>query len=282
MTFEVVPTLDRAEWLAARRAGIGASDIAGIMGLSPYTTPFQVWADKVYELPEDHDDDEAMLWGNLLEGLILDEWGRRNWPVEDRRLLLRSTETPYFMATPDGLTDNGTQGAVVEAKVTSDWSWAEPPQHYVLQVQWQLIVTGYRVGYLTALHAARRLATYEIEADPDAQAEMIATAHDFWKLVEANEPPPIDAEDNAVMASLWPTSTERATEIAPETAKDLFMARNARDDGKRRYEAVVASVKALMQDADTAVVDQTVVATWKADARGVRKFLVKGDGLDDD
>lgn len=37
---------DRAEWLEWRRNGIGATDVAGILGVSPWASPWSVWADK--------------------------------------------------------------------------------------------------------------------------------------------------------------------------------------------------------------------------------------------
>ena len=56
---------DRAEWLAWRRSGIGASDVAGILGISPWASPFTVWADKLGLLPdEDLDDDDPREFGN--------------------------------------------------------------------------------------------------------------------------------------------------------------------------------------------------------------------------
>lgn len=276
MSYEVVPTQDRASWLAARRQGIGASDIAGIMGLSPWTTPFQVWASKVYDIPEDTDD-EAMHWGQVLESVILDEWGKDNYPVVDRGLLIRSTEHPHFMATPDGLTDTGRAGAVVEAKNSTDWRWSEVPTHYRLQVQWQLVVTGYPLGYLIVLHGGRQLSTYEIEADPDLQAEMIEAANDFWKLVEADEAPPVEADDYTIMSSLWPREIIQAVEVPADAALELYAAKEARDTGKSRYEAAAAAVKYIMGDAGEAVVDQQVIATWKGEPR---RFVVKGEGLE--
>lgn len=277
MSYEVVPFTDRADWLAKRRQGVGASDIAGIMGVSPYTTPFQVWASKVHDIPE-VTDDEAMHWGQALESVILDEWGKTNWPVVDRGLLLRSTERPHFMATPDGLLDNGDHGAVAEAKNSTDWRWTEIPLHYRLQVQWQLVVTGYPRGYLIVLHGGRHLETYEIEADPDWQAEMIAAANDFWKLVEANEAPPVEADDYTIMQSLWPRYTESPVEIPWDLAAELYDAKDDRDEGKDRYEKAAAAVKEIMRDdADTAIVDQQIVATWKGEPR---RFVVKGEGLE--
>ena len=39
-------TNERAEWLKARRGGIGGSDVAACLGLNPWRTPVQVWEDK--------------------------------------------------------------------------------------------------------------------------------------------------------------------------------------------------------------------------------------------
>ncbi len=40
------------EWLELRRQGLGASDMAAVMGVSPYKTPYQLWAEKTGATPE--------------------------------------------------------------------------------------------------------------------------------------------------------------------------------------------------------------------------------------
>ena len=42
---------DREKWLKARRSGLGASEVAAILGLSPWSTPYKVWKDKVSSEP---------------------------------------------------------------------------------------------------------------------------------------------------------------------------------------------------------------------------------------
>ncbi len=280
MSFETIETADRTEWLKARRAGVGASDIAAIMGISPWSTPFQVWASKVAEIPED-EGNEAMRWGHILENVILDEWGVENRLVFDRDQLIRSIDVPIMMATLDGLTmtADGFE-AVAEAKNRAEWSWDSIPEHYYAQVQWQLAVTGYQIGYLIVLFAGRHLETFEIEADNDYQTRQILAASEFWKLVEANEPPPTDGADNPLMASLWPYHTEQAVEVGADAAVELYEARSAAKKAEDRKEAATAVIKATLVKADTAVVGQQVVATWRNNGKG-RRFLVKGDALDE-
>jgi putative phage-type endonuclease len=267
---------NRQLWLKLRRDGIGASDVSGIMGVSPWTTPFQVWASKVYDLPEEAPS-EAMEWGRLLETTILNEWVKSN----EKTLLfqgamVRNKERSYVMATPDAIIPD----AVVEVKNSRDWSWDEVPAHYAMQVQWQLIATGYDLGYLVVLHGGRRMETYEIHADADLQIEMVEAAEGFWQMVENEEAPEVVAEDNGYLASLWPTNTEETVEVAAGVASDLYLAREAFKTAETRKNAAEATVKGLLGEADTAVVDQQVIATWKTSGKS-RRFLVKGNQLND-
>lgn len=48
----------RDEFLHRRRAGIGGSDIAAILGLSKYKTAYDVWLDKRGEAPAEDESDK--------------------------------------------------------------------------------------------------------------------------------------------------------------------------------------------------------------------------------
>ena len=48
-------TASEADWLTARRQGITASEIAIVMGLSPYSSPFALYHRKTGDLPEQPD-----------------------------------------------------------------------------------------------------------------------------------------------------------------------------------------------------------------------------------
>lgn len=37
---------NRAEWLDGRKKGMGGSDVAAALGLSPWRTPVELWQDK--------------------------------------------------------------------------------------------------------------------------------------------------------------------------------------------------------------------------------------------
>lgn len=62
-------------WLAERRTGIGGSDVAAILGLNEWTSPYTVWADKLGLLPE-REDSEAMRQGRDLEHYVAERFSK--------------------------------------------------------------------------------------------------------------------------------------------------------------------------------------------------------------
>ena len=56
--------LSREDWLQVRQQGIGSSDAAAAVGLSPYKSPLQLWAEKTgqarFPEPDPKDDRHPM------------------------------------------------------------------------------------------------------------------------------------------------------------------------------------------------------------------------------
>jgi putative phage-type endonuclease len=143
---------DRDTWLAARRQGIGSSDVAAIVGASTYSTPLHVWHDKRGELP-DREPSEPMLWGSLLEDTVAREWARRCRSVIHRVGLVANVDQPWQLATLDRRVlecplNRDREACALEVKCRSAFTsarWhADVPDDVLAQVIWQMIVTGYR------------------------------------------------------------------------------------------------------------------------------------------
>src|SRR5258707_14941499 len=99
-------TAPEAEWLEARRRGITASEIAVVMGLSSYSSPFALYHQKTGMLPG-QDDSMAMALGRHLESFVVELFRERHPDLivgnRDGRYLFAHPERPWQMATPDGL-----------------------------------------------------------------------------------------------------------------------------------------------------------------------------------
>ncbi len=75
-------SLDRNQWLAVRKRGIGSSDAAAAVGLNPYKSQLELWMEKTgrdADLPKiDLDDDSTpTYWGSLLEHIVAAQYTRR-------------------------------------------------------------------------------------------------------------------------------------------------------------------------------------------------------------
>jgi len=83
--FEFVKAEQRSpEWFALRKDGITATDAAVIAGLSPYKTPYQLWAEKRGEYTPDAPGAAAV------RGILLENTVAEFYEMETGRELRRS------------------------------------------------------------------------------------------------------------------------------------------------------------------------------------------------
>lgn len=152
-----------AEWLEARFNGIGASESAVVMGLSPFMTVDELFDIKTRKVkPQDISQKDCIIYGNKAEPLIR-EFVKMDFPhyeIEHHEYdILRHNRFPFISATLDGEildTRNGKKG-VLEVKSGSyrrnsdleKW-YNQVPIYYYTQVCQQLAVTGWDFGLVAA------------------------------------------------------------------------------------------------------------------------------------
>ena len=89
------------EWLKIRKSSIGGSDAGAILGLSPYKSAFDVYADKV-DISSDKPDNEAMRQGRDLEEYVAqrftEQTGKR---VRRENSIIHNSDYPYSLANID-------------------------------------------------------------------------------------------------------------------------------------------------------------------------------------
>jgi putative phage-type endonuclease len=180
------------QWLEERRKGIGASDCAAVLGLSPWRSPYQVYLEKRGEVKDWNGNAQAE-WGLLMEPVLRqfysDATGRA---VRLPDKILYAKERPYMLASLDGFTDDE---RIVEIKTArSSKGWGEPgtsevPDHYAIQVHHQMIVTGFEVADVVVSIGGGSPEIYEVPADKEIQEMIIEACAKFWEKVVAGNPP---------------------------------------------------------------------------------------------
>lgn len=267
-------TLDRDEWLEARRKGIGGSDAAAILGLDPWRTPLAVYLDKRGELPDD--DSEAAEWGRRLEAFVADgAVDRINHdraaaglpPVKARRrhAILQHPDHPFMLASLDREIVGHERGpGVMEVKTTGYWAarqWdhgSDPdlPEQWHVQHQHYLAVTGRTHGWLAVLVAGQRLLVEQVERDDELIGALVEVEAAFWRRVQAGEPPPASARDDDVTKTAYARATPGRSVVLPAEARDLIeqrqAARAAESAAADRRKEAEARLRQLIGDAEVA------------------------------
>lgn len=198
----VIESDDEAEWLKARCSGIGASEIAILLGESEWSSSLDLYYSKRDQLPleDERNEDEWLFWGRELEDSIRKVLCKRaGVELTQTNTLLRSTLYPWAIATPDGLT---VEIEPVETKNIA-WGykpeeWAERiPEKYYIQCQHQMLVTGAKRCLFGALLWGSRLIWEWVPRDEQMIARIIAAGKRFWAHVESGNPPLPDGHPNA-------------------------------------------------------------------------------------
>lgn len=266
----------RADWLAARRDGITATDIVAIVGENPYTTPVDVWLDKTSDLPPADDmPSEAAMWGIDLEDVVAQRWAEMHGMAVRRVGLLAKDGDDWMRASLDrivkpGCNPDGACGLEVKTRnawVADQWD-AGVPASVVTQVQWQMAVSGLGHIHVAALIGGQRLVDHVVNRDEDTIDALTATASRFWVNVLARELPDIDPAlwTAADLDRLYPDrSGER--EVDPTIVQPLLAACAAAEKKIKPLHRAMAEARvaliALLGDADTAVVDGKPVYTFR-------------------
>ncbi|WP_323011282.1 lambda-exonuclease family protein [Castellaniella sp.] len=200
-------TIERAEWLEVRKTGIGGSDAAAAVGLSPYKSPLELWLEKTNRdatlpKPDPQDTTEPVYWGTLLEPIVAaaytQQTGRK---VRKVNAVLQHPQYPWMLANLDREVISNSAVQILECKTTGEYGarlWREGVPEYVqLQVQHQLAVTGKRAADVAVLLCGQRLDVYRIERDDELIGRLIQLEAQFWDYVVRDIPPPADGSVSA-------------------------------------------------------------------------------------
>lgn len=261
--------MNAPDFHAIRLTGLGGSDAAPALGLSPWKTPLQLYLEKIGE-GEPVEETDAMRFGTLLEPVVRDEYIRRTGRnVVYGQPLVRDFERPYMIANLDGYTvDDGPR--VVEFKTArTDHGWGEPgsddvPAAYLLQVTHYMIVACADIADIAVLVGGSDFRIYTVPRKPELCALVIEGERRFWEAVQRRDPP---APSSLAEINLrWRASQARSVDLPPNVAKACERLAELRAEMKTAEEEAgrcEALVKLELGDADTGLIDGVPAVSWK-------------------
>ncbi len=199
---------DRENWLAGRGQGIGGSDAAAVVGLSPWMSAIELWKVKTgTSRQKDLAGNAAVERGNRMEPILRNFYAELHpqYAVEYHQFdILYQDERPWVCATLDGelVDENGRRG-ILEIKTAtpgakwSQWKDGAMPDNYYAQCLHQLLATGYDFVRLYACLYSQNgdmtLTEREIEREEVTEDLnwLLNEERRFWQYVERGVMPPM-------------------------------------------------------------------------------------------
>jgi putative phage-type endonuclease len=189
---------DQTHWHELRSQHIGASDVAALFDMSPFTTLWQLWMEKSGKLPpEDLSDNKSVQAGTFLESGIAN-WAAHRWDMKIEKVVdyYTADDCPGMGASLDFQTDGGHPVEIKWSAHGDGWEYEGDtitcaPDNYVLQVLHQMACTDAEYGWLIALirNEPRRM---KVPRSVEIISKIKSHVAKFWDSVRAGEEPPVD------------------------------------------------------------------------------------------
>ena len=257
------------EWHEQRRFRVGGSEVAAILGLSPWESAFSLWHRKAGNVPFDPmDDNEALYWGRVHEPAIRAEFAKRHADThhEDHEIGLVVALDGFALASPDSVVsrkgaDWGVECEVLEIKTDRFGDgWGEPgtdqiPIQYVCQAQWYMGVLGLPLARFAVLVGGAEYREYVLPFDPDGFRLMYDAARDFVQSLRDGIAPPLDGSDQTyqTVRALHPEIDRgEQHDLTAELADRFLDAKRAKDAADYDYRRTSSEVLDAMGQAQHA------------------------------
>lgn len=192
------------EWMAWRNTGVGASDTAALFDVSPHKTKRDLWFEKSgFSEGKDISGHWHIRKGHAVEEEIrkiyLDKLGVDMTPA--------CYKEDIMLASLDG--ENENEG-ILEAKFVGKEVLKKAhegivPPHHNIQVQQQLLITGYDKAHYVCGNGAVYVSVI-IKPDRLLQEQIKNKIYEFWELVKTGDCPKLSDKD-----TLYVTDADQRT-----------------------------------------------------------------------
>ena len=271
------------EWHALRRSGIGASEIAAVVGLSPFESAFSLWHRKKGNIGGADPDNSLFLWGHLLEPVVANRFAAKHpeyavtkcgtYAAEHSRWQLANVDralfdSDEFFAIGMELPADHPPRSILEIKTTrygDGWGRAmtdEIPLHVRCQVMQQMDVLEVDYAWVAVLIGGNDYREYRIDYDGDDAKALRDAGAAFWESLHPSDEPPIDAshETYEAVRELHPDIDRNLdVEIPPAMFHEYLQAKENADTTADHLRQVKSQLLRTLGNARRALVAGTPV-----------------------
>lgn len=268
-----------------RPMGIGGTDIAAILGLSPYKTPLEVWTRLVGGAENKHADLLHLRFGQHAESFIAGEYERATrLKAHVHAETIFHPEHGFMFGHVDRLVSEPGQLAfdsgriktnrLLECKTASAFNrseWGEEgsdqiPSTYLMQCAWYLAITRCEFADVAVLLGNNDFRIYHIKRDLELEDLLLSHAQRFWSdhVLSMSAPRPITSEDAAILfpKNVPDSQVEASAEIyqALEEYRDKLSQANTLSSECERLKTEILS---YMGQSESLCFRGKTLATWR-------------------
>lgn len=283
-----------------RKTGIGGSDVAALLGISPWKSPLELYCEKL-GFTEPVEQTEPMEWGNRLEEVIFKKYIEETWrsatltsqdfhrhPKHDfiychpDGIILAKKDAPLSEQDDELLSIDCGPGVleIKTANAATRHTWDDgAPDYYMVQLQHNLAVMGAEWGSFAVLFGGVNFLWFDVERSDKIIDVLMQKEQEFWDRVKNENPPPADGSDSSKKALNALYKNDYDTTIAlPQAATDLDEARLKAIAEIKKWESVKSQaenhIKELIGENSYGVLPIGGRYSWKTIVR--QEHVVKG------
>lgn len=259
-----------------RKTGLGGSEIAAILGLSPWATAMDIYLDKINPEVKRDKPTKYQERGSAKEDQIADKYAQITGnTISIQTGLIRHPEHSFAIGSIDRWVND--KEFILECK-TTHWGnhnhWGEQytdqiPDYYLTQVAWYAFVCDKpRVDIALLIGDDRRseFKIYRYDRNLDFENKLFILAKKFWhENVLAKKPPVITSREDA--SKLYTTSNDAslmATGEIAEKVNKFWELKTKFNDLDNEMKSLEADIKSYMgENAMLTTPDNQITITWK-------------------
>ena len=229
--------MNREQFLLDRKKGIGGSDVASILGVSPFRTALDVYHDKTSPELVYEEINEDLQRGMRVEKYILQEYAERcEVQLASNVPTIIDQEYPFMRANVDAMVIG--QNVIVEAKSTkapiSSWENGVP-EYYKAQVAYYAMLTDAEYVEVPVLFSGWKYACFTYWRDVEYEASIKEAVINFWHNHIVKNIPPKPTSPEELMAA-YPKLEEKTIEADNDIREKVYLLQEAQAQRKKLEE----------------------------------------------
>jgi putative phage-type endonuclease len=270
-----------AAQLEQRKKHVGSSDMAAVLGLSPWKSAWDVWVDKTGKLqPEREAPNAAAHAGNLFERGVL-SFARQELGKLIRNQYRAAAEF-HLGANIDALAVER-ENQPVEAKTAGLFGplrgeWGESgtdqvPDLYIIQAHVHMICAERDLCHLAAFLGGRGFTLYAIPLVPELAEIIKCRAVEFWENHVVRDIPPAESWPSLDVAKRIRRQPKKVVRIPAGLVAGWQQIAETRREAEDAEKMAKSFILAALGDAEAGVTETGEAVTYFVESK--REFTVK-------